>query len=458
MTARTTTAVALLALLLGVPAAAQDGNGVPKARSLDELLDLVRRGRVTESRENARREAEFKAARDEQRRLLAQAKARRDAEEKRSNELETAFEEGEIQLAELEALLAERLGSLGELFGVVRQVAGDTAGQLGTSIVSAEHPGRTEFLDELAQRKKLPRIEELERLWFLLQQEMTESGKVTRFPAEVVTVDGRKEQRDVIRVGVFNAISDGKYLRYLPSTEELAELGRQPPGYQLAGVRRLEETSNGPVAFYLDPARGSLLGLLVQAPSWTERIEDGREIGYIIISLGAVGVLLVIWRLLYLTRVWLKVRAQRGSGNADQGNPLGRVLRAYEENREADVETLELKLEEAILKETPRLEGWLGSIKVLSVIAPLLGLLGTVTGMIIVFQQITLLGTGDPKDMAGGISQALVTTVLGLCVAIPLTLLHSIVSNVSRGVVNVLEEESAGIVATHAERESGGDG
>ena len=78
-------------------------------------------------------------------------------------------------------------------------------------------------------------------------------------------------------------------------------------------------------------------------------------------------------------------------------------------------------------------------------------LLGTVTGMIVTFQQITLFGTGDPKIMAGGISQALVTTVLGLVVAIPTTLLHSFANSSARGIINVLEEQSTGIVAEHSD-------
>jgi biopolymer transport protein ExbB len=136
-------------------------------------------------------------------------------------------------------------------------------------------------------------------------------------------------------------------------------------------------------------------------------------------------------------------------------NPLGRVLRVYEENQSADVEKLGLKLDEAILKETPALERGIMLLKVLSVVAPLLGLLGTVTGMIKTFQAITLFGTGDPKLMAGGISEALVTTVLGLVTAIPLLLLHSVVSTRSKNLVQVLDEQSVGLVAERAEGHRG---
>jgi biopolymer transport protein ExbB len=85
-------------------------------------------------------------------------------------------------------------------------------------------------------------------------------------------------------------------------------------------------------------------------------------------------------------------------------------------------------------------------------VAPLMGLLGTVTGMIQTFQVITLYGAGDPKMMAGGISQALITTVLGLVVAIPMVLIHTLVGGQSRKIINIINSQSAGIVAQHSER------
>jgi biopolymer transport protein ExbB len=150
--------------------------------------------------------------------------------------------------------------------------------------------------------------------------------------------------------------------------------------------------------------------------------------------------------------VGAKVASQKKSSTPNEDNPLGRVLKVYEENKDVDVETLELKLGEAILGETPKLTRNITLIQVISVVAVSLKKLGTVIGMILTFQAITLFGTGDPKTMAGGISTALMTTVLGLCVAIPTTLLHSIVATRSRSVIHVLEEQSAGIIADHAEQ------
>jgi biopolymer transport protein ExbB len=231
-------------------------------------------------------------------------------------------------------------------------------------------------------------------------------------------------------------------------------LARQPQDRYRSMAAALANASPGDiVGTAIDPSRGSLLGLLIQAPSLPERIDQGGIVGYVIIVLGIVGLLIAVWRLLYLSGVGTGIRKQLKNEAPNEKNPLGRILKVYDDNIDSDTETLELKLDEAILREAPSLEKWQGGIKVLAAVAPLLGLLGTVTGMIATFQAITLFGTGDPKLMAGGISQALVTTVLGLCVAIPLVLLHSWVAGRSRALIEILEEQTAGIIAKKAESE-----
>jgi biopolymer transport protein ExbB len=443
-------AIALSALVLAAaPALAADD--APRAKSLDELLKQVQAGWRSERAEIQRREDEFKRAKQEQQKKLADAKATRAREEKRSEEMELRFEGNEVHIAELEETLRERLGTLGELFGVVRQVAGDTGGHIETSLVSSQLRGREAFLRELGQSKTLPSIGSLEKLWYALQQEMTESGKVVRYPATVVDADGQEVEREVIRVGVFNAISDGKYLRWLSEVGKLAELGRQPPARYLGTVKKFEEARAGLTTFAIDPSRGSILSMVIDTPSRGERVQQGGPIGYAIIVLGVVAGIVGLARLVVVFLTHRKVKTQQGSEQASDKNPLGRVLAVYEENRSADIETLELKLDEAILRESARLDRFLWAIKVVSVVAPLMGLLGTVTGMIRVFTTITLVGTGDPKMMASGISEALVTTMLGLFVAIPLVLIHAFVSSGRKEIVEVLEEQSAGMVARRAE-------
>ena len=437
------------------PAAPQE----PQAKSLDELLELVREEWKDERKENKQREARFRAAKDQQAKLLADAKALQTRLEARSEQLESVFEENEHTLAELEETLTERLGTLGELFGVVRQVAGDTRGNIESSLVSAQIGGRTEFLEELGKSKALPAIADLERLWYELQREMTEQGKVVRFTAPVLNLDGEAEEREVIRAGVFSAVSGGRYVLWeidAAGVGKLRDLNKQPPARYVNTVAGFEDATSGMVRFAVDPSRGSLLSLLIETPSGMERIHQGKAVGYVIIVLGIIAGALGIVRWLVMTVVSRKVAAQRKSSTPNKGNPLGRVLSVYSDNRDADAETLELRLDEAVMRETARLERFLWLVKVVSVVAPLLGLLGTVTGMIQTFQAITLFGAGDPKMMAGGISQALVTTMLGLTVAIPLVLLHALVANSTKHIVDVLDEQSAGLIATQAEKVSAG--
>ncbi|NGX14840.1 MotA/TolQ/ExbB proton channel family protein [Wenzhouxiangella sp. XN24] len=438
-------AAAALTVALGAsPALAVD--------SLDELLQQVRESRSQLSAENQERERRFLQNRNEQRELLNQARQELAAAERRSDELTNQFNANELELAELNDTLRTQLGNFGELFGVVRQVSGDTVGLIRTSLVTAQDPNREELAERLAKVRGVPSMEDLNALRALLTEEMVRSAKVARFDATVTKPDGTSAEETVVRVGVFNLISDNGFLNYIPETQTILELARQPQARYVSMAQNLFEASpNTTVAAAVDPGRGSLLALLIQEPSLAERTAQGGVVGYVIIALGIVGLLIALVRWIYLTTVGTKIRGQLKKETATENNPLGRILKVYEDNTDADTETLELKLDEAILREVPKLETWQGAIKVIAAVAPLLGLLGTVTGMIATFQAITLFGTGDPKLMAGGISQALVTTVLGLTVAIPLVLLHSVVASRSKALIEVLEEQSAGIIAKQSE-------
>jgi len=445
----------LTTLIVSGPVAAQDDE-----MTLDQLLDLVAQGSATDNRAEEERTQRFEQNQAQQEQLLQDGRNEQAAQERRSDQLETTFEENELLIADVTEQLDARLGSLRELFGVLQQVAGDARAQFENSFTNVEYPDRATFLTDLAAKmgssSQLASIEEIERLWFELQREATEQGKVKRIPDyRVITTDGQESFEDVIRVGTFNVVADGRYLSHNPETNSLSELQRQPEGGRFTGstsdlVRAAP--GSGVVRFGLDPTSGVILSALVETPNITERINQGGIVGYVIIALGILGVLLSAERLISLTIAGRKVKAQLESNTPSDGNALGRVLQVYHNNREADTETLELKLGEAILKETPALQRGILFIKVISVVAPLLGLLGTVTGMINTFQAITLFGTGDPKTMAGGISQALVTTVLGLTVAIPTVLLHTIVSGRSKTITQILLEQTAGIVADQSEK------
>lgn len=450
-----------------IVAAAAVGVGInlaqaQEAQTLEELLALVEQGTTQDNREHQQRLEEFRNNQAEQARLLQQARADQAAQETRSEQLETQFDENQLLIQDVQAQLDERLGSLRELFGVLQQVSGDARSAFQESLTNIEYPERSQFLTELAAKMGettvLPSIQEIERLWFELQREATELGKVKRIPNyQFASASGEPLQEDVVRVGAFNLVADGRYLQYDYDDGEVrvSELQRQPPQ-----ARFTNSTSDllaaGPgddfVRFGIDITRGQVLSLFIATPNLIERVRQGAQVGYVIIALGIFGVLLALERLITLSIVAGKVKRQLKTETPNMNNPLGRVLSVYTQNRSADTETLELKLGEAILKELPSLQRGILFIKIISVVAPLLGLLGTVVGMIQTFQAMALFGTGDASVMAAGISTALMTTVLGLVVAIPTVLLHTFVNGRSRRIIQVLQEQSAGLVASQAER------
>jgi len=446
-------AAGLLSLGFATANAQQDESA---AASMSELLRLIEQGQARDSRDARQREAAFAQAKNQQQSLLNQARAERTRQENLSAQLENSFEANQQRIITARQALDERMGALKELLGVLQTVAGDTQGRFAASLTNIEYPDRGEFLVELGSKlagaSNIPEISEIERLWALLQQEVVESGKVTRFNHLVKRADGTEEEMEVIRIGSFNLASDNGYLEF-NDDGTISELLRQPDGKYLGTTDDMMDADpGGAVAFGIDVTRGGILSLLVESPTIKDRIEQGGIVGYCIIALGLIGLLIAIMRWLALSTADRKVKAQLKRETASTDNPLGRVLAAYESNRGADTETIELKLSEAALKEMPGLTKGLLFIKVVSAVAPLMGLLGTVTGMIKTFQVITLYGAGDPKMMAGGISQALMTTVLGLVVAIPMVLLHTVVSGKSRKIVNILQSQSAGLVAQHSER------
>ncbi len=445
-------AAGLLGMATG-PAVAQDDGAV----SMSELLRLIEQGQARDNQEARVREAEFTTQRNQQQQLLNRARAERTRQENESARLEQLFEDNQARIVSARAALDERLGALKELFGVLQTVSGDTQARFNDSLTNIQYPDRADFLVELGNKmagaNTLASIEDIERLWFELQREVVESGKVSRFSTTVTRANGEQEEREVVRVGTFNIVFDEGYLSYNPQTDAVNELPKQPPQARYtASAGDMLDADSGLVTFGVDVTRGGILALLVESPTVKDRIQQGGIVGYCIIGLGIIGLLIAIWRFIGLSTDSRKVTAQLKRDTASTDNPLGRVLAAYESNQNADTETIELKLSEAALKEMPGLTKGLLFIKVISVVAPLMGLLGTVTGMIKTFQVITLYGAGDPKMMAGGISQALMTTVLGLVVAIPMVLLHTVVSGQSRKVINILQSQSAGLVAQHSER------
>ena len=436
------------------------GQIVAQATSLSNLLDLVEQDRVAESEEYQARLSDFESNAARQQEILDTTNQRITAEEQTQVELSDQFEANEIIIADKREILRDRRGALNELFGTLQGVAGDFLSNFENSLISAQYTGRSLQLEEIIERAgstiEQLNVEEMERFWFFMHQELTESGQVVSFNSDVTLPNGDTANRSIVRVGAFQAVSNGEYLSYTGDIGHLQVLPRQPDASIMATASSLQGASDGFTRVGIDPTGGvggQVMANLVNFPTVEEQVRNNSGvIGFIIIGVGIVGILIAFLRLLMLSLTSIKVRGQLKRDKPTKNNPLGRVLLVAEANPSADTETLELKLGEAILQETPALESMLTLIKMIATIAPLGGLLGTVTGMIQVFQQITVYGAGDPTIMAGGISQALMTTVLGIVVAIPTIFMHTVVKSRSDNIIHILEEQATGMIAQKAER------
>jgi biopolymer transport protein ExbB len=440
--------VAAALMMLAMPAMAQ-------LAGLDALLEQIRKTQSESSRINQEREQRFLRNKNEQAELLGQAERELASAKSRADSVRGRYDAQQREVAALKAQLKERAGDYVQVNAAVRQLAGELRSAAADSMLTAQFPERMDFLEELAGGTALPSLSELETLWFTLTQEMTESGKVVRFNTQIVDEQGARIDAQVIRVGSFTAFADGRYLAASNEGRLLTALPRQPAG-KLRDIAEEFADADDPVAPVLvDPTRGSLLQIEGEKPTLGERIRQGGLVGYVIIAIGVTGLLMAFGQMAYLGAVGRKVRAQlRELQSPRSDNPLGRVLQVFdkdEQHREDDAELLELKLSEAVLREMPPLERAQSILRLFAAAAPLLGLLGTVTGMIVTFQAITIFGTGDPKLMANGISQALVTTVEGLVVALPLLFVNVLLATRARAIVQVLDEQSAGLLAQRLE-------
>ena len=425
--------------------------------SIESLLQQVKQGHHQDQQLNEQRLQGFIADKQGQQQALDELRRQRQAAERLSQQKEAQFADNEQQITLMQDQLNQRLGSLKELFGVLQIATSDAQAAFHNSLVQIHYPERNEKLQAFAQKMEqtieLPSIEEIEQLWFEIHQEISESGKAVTSEQPVLLASGEEKTVPVTRIGTFNLISNGNYLQRIPETGQLVEFEQQPASRYMTGTKSLQQ--EGTKALTLDPIRGQLMSLLGTAPKWSDRFHQGGAIGYIIMALGGIVFLVALARLVMLSLQELSIEKQMKHPEQAGDNPLGRVFAVYQANRNNDLETLELKLSDAVLQEVPKINRWISFIKISAAIAPLMGLLGTVTGMIITFQAITLFGAGDPKLMAGGISQALVTTVLGLTVAIPSLVLHNLVQGKAAKLTDILEQESVAMVAEHAELKNG---
>ncbi|MEW8625599.1 MAG: MotA/TolQ/ExbB proton channel family protein [Candidatus Thiodiazotropha sp.] len=438
----------IIMLLIGIPG--QQSMALAAEDPLQSLLEEVRKSRQAQQTRDQAREKRFLEQHQQRKSELEAIKQQLQAEQQRQQQLLEQFETQRGELEKLKLTHQQSTGSFGELFGVVRQVASESLNLFKNDLTSSRQQQDLAILEEVASSRSLPSLERLQDLWEIFLQRIIQSGQIWQASLPVILTSGEEQQEQVTAVGLFNALSDGRYLRYLPETARFVELSRQPaPRYQLL-AKQAEQSAGGLQKLAIDPSRGAILSLLVASPTLLERIQQGGYIGYFILFLGALGSLVIIERLVSLFMIGRRVKRQLKQDEPKQDNPLGRLLAIDREQQAISGDALQKHFDEAILRELPKLRRGLRLLTIFAAVAPLLGLLGTVTGMIETFQSITLFGTGDPKLMSGGISQALVTTELGLAVAIPMVLLHSYLAGRSNRIIRLLDQQSAAMVAARS--------
>ncbi|QUJ70313.1 MotA/TolQ/ExbB proton channel family protein (plasmid) [Photobacterium sp. GJ3] len=421
------------------------------ALAVDGLVQQSRQDQKSEKAHQQVRESGFKQTE-------AQIRAERDAllaERKKLNEetdrLSDIFGKNEQSLAQLEEELRLESGSLGELFGVVRQTAKDLDAELDTSVTTADRNQHTDVVKKIVDAKALPSLKQLNGLWQGMLEQIHASAELRKVSVPLVNGEGYESEVEAYRLGSIGLIGEQGYLAWHADRHVATPYLKQPEHAPVSSqIAALSET--GVQMAVVDPSRGKMLAQLAHTPSLMDRLAQGGVVGQIILGLLAIGGVIALYRGGKLLVIRQQIKSQLKNPQQPGNNPLGRVLSVYDKEQNRTVEALELRLLETIVDEQQGLERGLSMLKLLAALAPMLGLLGTVTGMIETFQVITQFGNGDPKVMAGGISMALVTTVLGLVSAMPLLLAHNLLSTQADVIRNILEKQGISLVAAEAEK------
>ena len=446
-----TIALATITFAVSMPAQSQ---------SLQDVLNAVNRDSDQMNTEDQQRLRRFQNELSTQQREMTRLKNDIVAVENKIKRLEAEFERNETTIKDVQARIKVEAGDFGELLGQFRTAAGETMPEISNSVANFDYPGRVQGLSAVAQAKALPERRDLDKLPKAILQEMLAQSEVKTFTANVANAgkDGENVDIELIRIGVFTAATtdNARFVEVISSDDTndsyLKAFGAQPAQSFRSAISSLvksgpDKLNRAPV----DPSKGTLFGILGDLPSIRDRLNDGGTVGVIIMTLLAIGIAISLFKIVTLTFTSMAMGRTAKTRMAGNSNPLARVFEVYETNKHRDAETLELKLDERILAESPTIERLNDVVKVLAAVAPLLGLLGTVIGMIITFTSITIYGAGDPQLMADGISVALMTTVLGLIAAIPLLLLHAVISSMARTSQQLLDEQAAGLIAEQAE-------
>jgi len=421
------------------------------ADSLDSLLHDVMKDNNKQKSIDKSREAKFLSDLQNAKKLLKEKKSALRLEKQRTEDLKNLFEKQKVSIAKYQNDLDKKSENLKDLFSTLKQDSRDFLSLLHGSMTSVQLGDRKQFLEKISKTGATQNIDDIKKFWTLYLQEIIESGKIETFETSVIDTDGNKKKESVTRVGLFSAFNAHKYIKYDNSLEGFVSLVRQPNSNYLDYIQKYNKEKNQIVPILIDPTRGVLFSMLKEKPTIKERVTQGGIIGYIILVLGAFTLLFSLYRYLKYIQMLSKIKKQFTSDEASSDNPLGRILQLFKKHESKEISVLEGKMDAALIKEIPEIQSGLPMIKLVAAVAPLLGLLGTVTGMIETFQAITLFGSGDPKLMAGGISQALMTTVLGLVVAIPILFIYSILNSQSKKIIEILTQQTSALIAKKLE-------
>lgn len=425
-------------------------NEQDKPTSLAQLVEHVRQEAEQEKQHHLQREQRFVQERDKQKQRLQTLKTKIQEAKLQAEKLSLQHNANQQKLETLQERIDERSKELSRLFSIAKQNAMEITPLINQSMLNAQFPQRGEILNQItAKKEQTLSMQELKSLWLLLLDEMHENGKITQFNTTIISPNGETTEAQVTRTGVFTATSQGQFLRYLPETGKLVQLARQPANHYQELAEQFEQSTQGQKEMVLDPSKGNILTVLLQTPRLTERIEQGGVIAYLILFFGALGLFIVLFRYLGMSLTSLRIHRQLKQTQAQNNNPMGRLMQLLTQLSHAKPETISLHLDEAVGNEAAKLHFGLKTLAVFAAITPLLGLLGTVTGMIETFQSISLFGSGDPKMMSGGISQALITTQLGLAVAIPILLMHTLLQGKANRLVEILDAQSSLLFEHH---------
>ncbi|HFU75561.1 MAG TPA: hypothetical protein ENK66_04870 [Arcobacter sp.] len=419
------------------------------ASQLDKLLHQVENENMEEVHIDKKREAKFLSDLSAAKKQLQEAKIALEKQKKVTKQLKDKYRVQKEKIQTYNLQLKKNGESLNDLFIIAKQDAKDLSSFLKGSMTTTEIPGRSSLLNKFANSHENPTINNLYELYKDYFTEIVTSGKNTSYKSNIVTTTGENKDVLVTRIGLFTAFDKNGYLYYDDSISRFVELQRQPQDKYLDFISEYYNGSSEVKPALIDPTRGVLFSMLKDRPTIEERIKQGGVIGYVILSLGFLTLLFAAYKYISLFITERKIKQQIDSDSIKENNPLGRVLKSFQKHKTKDIETIESKLDSVIVKEIPSIQSGLPMIKLVAAVAPLLGLLGTVTGMIETFQSITLFGTGDPKLMASGISQALMTTVLGLVVAIPVLFIYNILNSKAKEIIEILTQQSSSIIAEH---------